>query len=188
MKKTVHILISLFVFALVIIPTVHADWWDRPDARPTQPSVNRDLPTSTPPADPGEPTQGPTNQPTQGPTTPPSQPTAVPTIGGGGLEVTPTPITGGQGGPVSSSSDDPCASGKSFSGPYCGWSPGVGGTSSSGGGSSISQVQLVKASPKIKGLSKTSSGDVTPSDIILLTGILCLLLYVKSKTEQTKAL
>lgn len=191
MKKAIHLLIFLFLAGFVANSTVQADWWERPSVQPTQPSIERNLPTSTPVP---EPTQQPVREPTQGPTptTPPLQPTAAALPGGSEVTPTPTPYSGGggQGSPLARSDDDPCASGRSFSGPYCGWSPGeVGGGLEGSNTSSTGKPQLMAVGgPRIKGLSKTSSSDVTPSDIILLTGILCLLLYVKSKTEQRKAL
>lgn len=169
------------------VGVIQADWWERPSVQPTQPSIERNLPTSIPPP---EPTQQPVQQPTQSPTAPPSQPTAA--IIPGGSEVTPTQTPssggGGQGGPLASS-DDPCAPGKSYVGSYCGWSPGVGGGSEGGTSSTVKpQLMAEVGGPAVKGLSKTGSGDVTPSGIILLTGILCLLLYAKSKIEFRRTL
>ncbi len=187
MKKTIHLLIFLFLVGFVAHSTVQADWWDRPSVQPTQPSIERNLPTSVPPP---EPTQQPVQQPTQSPTTPPSQPTAATIPSPTQTSPTQTPSSGGagQGGPLAGS-DDPCASGKSYSGQYCGWSPGVGGGSEEGSSSTEQPQILAKVGgPSVKGLSKTGSGDVTPSGIILLTGILCLLLYAKSKIEFRKAL
>ena len=169
MKKfnLIIITISLLVLGLIrIISPVKtmADWWERPAARPTSPAIIRDgLPTEVPP----------TSQPTQNP------PTPTTASGIGGLpSATPTQKPSGTTG--GSSSEDPCASGKSFTGPYCGWSPSVGsGNSNSGGG--VSEGQLRIGGPKVLGLSNTGSDDLKVSDIIALTGVLCLLLYVRSK-------
>lgn len=161
---------KLFVAVVIIswsltlnVNAVLADWWQRSDVRPTQPSQVRYIPTDVP---------------TQQPTTPPSVPSATPRVG---EPSSPSPTqqpTGGTSGSTSSS-DDPCAPGKSYYGPSCGWSPRVGGESSGGGGGSV--VSEPKKTGKVLGLSNTSSSDLNPSDIILLTGILCLALYARSK-------
>lgn len=133
--------------------SVYADWWERPTTRPTQPSDEH--PTSPP----EEPTSTP--QPTT------TQPTPTPRIGG----PTPTnPPSNGGGG--EGDGEDACAAGKSYVGPYCGWTPRIGGES---GG------QPGEPQPIVKGLSATGSFDLGLSDIILLSGVLCLLLYAKSK-------
>ena len=126
-------------------------------------------PTNTPAA----PTQS-AQQPS--PTTGVSQPTATPRVGEppDGPTETPQPSNGGNG---DNNDDDPCADGKSYTGDYCGWSPGV------VGGSDSPRIGE-PGGPQIKGLSYTSGSELAASDIILLTGILCLLLYVRSKVEK----
>lgn len=153
MKKIISsfgfILILLIFFQISAKSFVSADWWVRSEVRPTQPTEEHNLPPT--------------------PTNPPSQPTVAPTnppTGG-------TPSNGGGGG--SSSNDDPCASGKSYVGPYCGWSP----STSSGGGGGSDQPRA--GGPQVLGLSNTSSLDVALSDIMFLAGVLCLLVYAKSK-------
>lgn len=138
---------------------VRADWWDRPPARPTSPAIERDrLPTSVPPTiQPTTSAPSPTNPPNGG--LPTSAPTSAPSGGGGGT-----------------TTEDPCGSGKSYSGPYCGWSPGVSGESQSASG----ELPRI-GGPQVLGLSKTSSGDLELSDIIFLSGVLCLVLYLRSK-------
>ena len=168
MKKislTVGLFLAIFSFSAFFVKnSVSADWWERPTERPTQPNYER----PTLPIQPTSPVQPTTVQ----PTTPPSQPTLTPGTGG---------PSGGGGG----STEDACASGKSYVGPYCGWSPSVsegggGGGSSSGGGGEAPRV----GGPEVRGLSYTSGSDLALSDIILLTGILCLLLYVRSKVTK----
>lgn len=173
----------LFMFLLLIvlhlsgINTTFADWYERPDTRPTQPSMERallePLPTQAP---------LPTTE-TNNPTSPPSQPSITPRVGGD----TGSGSSGsGSGGSSSSSNDDPCAEGKSFIGPYCGWSPRVGGEQGDPG---LANAQLPAQTKKIvRGLSYTSGWDLLPSDIMLLTGILCLLLYLRSKLVIKKQL
>ncbi|MBI5452743.1 hypothetical protein HY945_04740 [Candidatus Gottesmanbacteria bacterium] len=141
--------------------TVLADWWQRPDTRSTPPILERDNRIVLP---------------TESPTSPPSQPTATPRVGEPGTPAPTSTTTTSSGG----STEDPCASGKSYTGPYCGWSPGVGGGGGGGGGGSPAQPARV-GGPKVLGLSKTSSADLALSDIILLTGVLCLALYARSK-------
>lgn len=147
---------------------VYADWFQRSSDRPVHPNeaqerINRFFTT-----------------PTQVPTAPVSQPTATPRVGGiptaTGQPAQPT-VTPTSGGGIST--EDPCAPGKSFSGPYCGWSPEVGG---GGGGAEPPRI----GGPQVEGLSYTGSSDLSLSDIILLTGVLCLLLYVRSKLEVTR--
>lgn len=177
MKKIFIIGGTLFIFVLSWhLATEHnvvqADWWERPSERPTQPAVTRtvDSPTVKPspsqvvPSQPVSPTA----------TTAPENPTLTPSSGGGGTGGT---TDGGSG--SSSGNEDPCGSGKSFTGPYCGWSPKVEGQSQSS--------TAVATAPKVKGLSRTSSGELVPSDIILLIGVLCLLLYVRSKADLKRA-
>ena len=104
-------------------------------------------PTATPPA----------------PTTVQPTPTSTPGNGGGSNG-------GGTGGTTGGSSDDPCAPGKSYVGPYCGWSP----------SSNADDPGPRIGGPAVLGLSYTSSNNFGVSDIILSLGVLCLLLYVKS--------
>lgn len=155
MKKIISglgfILILLIFFQISAKSAVFADWWQRPEVRPTQPSEERNLPTSAP-------------------TNPPSQPTVAPTS-------PPTGGTPGGGGGRTSSNEDPCAAGKSYVGPYCGWSPDTTKSGGGGGGGEPSRV----GGPKVLGLSNTSSSNVYLSDIMILAGILCLALYAKSK-------
>lgn len=158
----IYIFILLMFFQISSSNPVRADWWIRPDTRPTQPSEVRNFPTSAP-------------QPTVAPSNPPAGPTATPRVGGG---VTPAPTQSSSGGSTNSgsgSSDDPCAAGKSYSGPYCGWSPSI---NNSGGGSS--EPPRI-GGPQVLGLSNTSSGDIALSDIMILAGILCLAVYARSK-------
>lgn len=176
MKKIFIIGGTLFIFVLSWhLVTEHnmvlADWWERPSERPTQPAVTR---TVTPPEEGPSPTVVVPTQPSSPTATSvPGNPTPTSTSGGGG--------TGGipdSGGGSSSNGEDPCRSGQSYNGPYCGWSPRVGGNPQSS--------TIVASAPKVKGLSRTSSGDLVPSDIILLIGVLCLLLYVRSKADLKK--
>lgn len=145
-----------------------ADWWQRSDVLPTQPSLDRRiaLPTLAPiqptlPQPSVAPTIAPTNKPPIGGTTP-SDP------GGGG----------------SGSGGNSCDPGKSYVGPYCGWSPSV--SNSGGGGGSSKQSRI--GGPQVLGLSNTSSSDMALSDIILLAGVLCLALYARSKFDIGKTL
>lgn len=163
MKKFISsfgfILILLIFFQVSAKSLVNADWWERPTAQPTQPSFNRDLiPTTI-----AHPTQIPTSAPSQ-PTVPPTNPPTggVPETGGGG----------------SGSGDDACGAGKSYTGPYCGWSPDV--NNSGGGGGGTSESPRI-GEPQVLGLSNTSSSDVALSDIMILAGVLCLTLYARSK-------
>lgn len=176
MRRLITILILIFSFVFVLtgklvaeVGIASADWWSRDD-RPVAPTIARDrLPTQAP-----EPTWPPTSPPQ--PTTPSqATPTVTPRIGGPPtatptLFPSATPGGGGGGG----TAEDPCASGKSYTGPYCGWSPGVG-----GGGEEIVRV----GEPEVLGLSATSGEDLTLSDIMLLVGALCLLLYTRSKVS-----
>lgn len=169
MKNKIIQVIFLFLISggLLFLPVVpsYADWWDRPDARPTQPKLERGTlaPLPTVPSDPVIPTSQ------------AGQPSATPRIGG---EPTTTAVPNSTTG-NSSSTEDPCAPGKSYVGPYCGWSPRVGGESS--GSSGNTQQQKVTNKNRVLGLSYTSGWELLPSDIILLTGVLCLLLYLRSK-------
>ena len=116
----------------------------------------------------------PTNTPASDQQTQP-QPTATPRVGDPGAP-TETPDSSDDG--DNNNNDDPCASGKSYTGDYCGWSPGVGGD---GGDGSADTPRIGDPAGPIKGLSYTSGSELAVSDIILLTGVLCLLLYVRSK-------
>lgn len=162
--KIIIVMAILYLLLIKMHSTVSADWWQRTDVRPTQPSVPR-----------GE-IVFPTNVPNASPTPKTITPSVTPA---------PTGSSGNtnNGGGGSTSSDDPCASGKSFVGPNCGWSPSVGGSgSSNNAGSNISSGSRI-GGPKVRGLSYTGNGDLGLSDIILLVGVLCLLLYVRSKIE-----
>ena len=149
-------IISVFLLGNTV--DVKADWWERPPARPTSPAVERDrLPTDVPPTiQPTTVQPSPTNPPSGG--LPTSVPTTVPSGGGGG-----------------GTTEDSCAPGKSYNGPYCGWSPIV-----EGGTASVGESPRI-GGPQVLGLSKTSGGDLELSDIIFLSGVLCLVLYVRSK-------
>lgn len=153
MKK---LLTAVFFFYLIFhwasftgVP-VSADWWDRPEVRPTQPNIPRDLPQ--------DPTQTPIVEPTitaivLSPTLPvggPQDPTVTSVV------PTQTPV------PTSSStSSDSGSSGNNTS--------------------TTSYIYERVAGPQVLGLSDTASFDLKQSDIILLLGVLCLLLYLKSK-------
>lgn len=160
MGKKIIILILFLSFSFFLYDSAVADWWDRPDSRPTQPGVERFLPTVPPQPDSPSPTKK-------------VSPTSLPN---GGPEVTPTGVLNGDGG--SSTDDDPCAPGETYSGEYCGWSPRIGeGGGGTGGEASVSSW----GGPAVNGLSETSGEEAGISDIMLLAGILCLMLYAKSK-------
>ena len=159
MGKKIIILILFLSFSFFLYDSALADWWDRPDSRPTQPGVERFLPTVPPQPDSPSPTKKVT------PTSPPN----------GGPEVTPTGVLNGDGG---STDDDPCAPGKAYSGEYCGWSPRIG---EAGGGTEGETSVSSWGGPAVSGLSETSGEEAGISDIMLLAGILCLMLYAKSK-------
>ena len=164
----------------------YADWWQRPTARPTQPSEPR--PTSAEPS----PASNPTGIPTSVPTGIIGQPTPT-SPAGGNPTPTPTPRIGAPTGEHiangdESSEDDPCAPGKPFTGAYCGWSPGVidnsgddPGTEDLSGSVSDNSKKL-----KVKGLSNTFSNEVDYTDILVFSGMLCLLLYAKTKLPGKK--
>lgn len=135
--------------------TVWADWWQRPEVRPTQPSIPRDI----------EPTSHPA-------------PTEAPK--GGAAPTNPPVGDGGSGGGGIGSPEDPCAPGKSFAGPYCGWSPST--QSGGGGGGTVEQPKV--GTPQVLGLSDTSGSETTVSDIMILAGVLCLALYARSKVTE----
>ena len=142
-----------------------ADWWNRPDTLPTQSSIPRDIILPTLPL-----------QPTTAPQ-PSTAPTIAPTIA-----PTNNPPTGGTtpsdpGGSGSGSGGNDCDPGKSYVGPYCGWSPSVGNSDGGGGGSEQPRI----GGPQVLGLSYTSSREIDFSDIMLLAGVLCLALYARSK-------
>lgn len=162
MLSKLKLIVTVVIFSVLLMRgnTVLADWWQRPDTRSTPPTLERDNRIVLP---------------TESPTSPPSQPTATPRVGEPSVPPAPTSTTSS-----SSSTEDPCASGKSYTGPYCGWSPDVSGGGGGGGGGSPAQPARV-GGPQVLGLSKTSSADLAPSDIILLTGVLCLALYARSK-------
>lgn len=153
--KRINILISMtvFVLGLLILPKLNLVSADWW-------SRSEDRPTAPTISRDRIPTSAP--QPTQVVTQAP-QPTSS---GGGG--------TGGSGG---GNSDDPCAGGKSYTGSYCGWSPEKDKPSSSTGGETSPRI----GGPEVKGLSYTGGKELVPSDIIFLTGVLCLLLYARSK-------
>lgn len=162
MISKLKLILAVVILSIFLVKGnfVLADWWQRPDTRPSPPNLPRDesrLPTS-------EPTSAP--------------PTPSPTGRVGGPSVTPQPTSSAE----STSGEDPCASGKSYSGPYCGWSPSIESGGGGGGGGEGARI----GGAQILGLSKTSGADMAPSDIILLAGVLCLLLYVKSKLEKVK--
>lgn len=105
-------------------------------------------------------------------------PTTPPTGGVSDPTVTPDPGNG-------DSDDDPCAPGKSYIGPYCGWSPEHDKDDDGGnGGGGEGRV----GGPQVLGLSTTSSSDLGLSDIIFLSGVLCLLVYARSKVATRKSL
>ena len=159
MGKKIIILILFLSFSFFLYDSAVADWWDRPDSRPTQPGVERFLPTVPPQPDSPSPTMK-------------VSPTSAPI---GGPEVTPTGVLSGDGG---SKDDDPCAPGKAYSGEYCGWSPRIGeGGSGTGGGVD----GPISRGPQVFGLSETAGAEAGLSDIMLLAGVLCLMLYAKSK-------
>lgn len=161
------LLIMVFLsFGIMFKTVVNADWWDRGE-RPVLPRDEFILPTNPP-------------EPTVQPTNPPNQPTVTPPKTGE-PQVTPTLVPTGSS--STSSNDDPCASGKSYTGDYCGWSPRIGGNDGSTGDSSSSYDY---GSPPVLGLSYTAGEEIGLSDIMLLSGILCLSLYVKSKFAPGK--
>ena len=155
------ILMVILSFGFMMKTVVLADWWERGD-RPVLPRQEFEIPTQ-PPVDPTSP---PPTQIPDGKVSPPPQ---------GGPEVTPTPDPG-NGGDNGDEDDDPCAEGKSYTGEYCGWSPGVGDPGNGGGGEAAQSY-----GPQVQGLSYTSGEDAGLSDIMLLAGLLCLLMYAKSK-------
>lgn len=169
--RILNILFSVLLLTVFFKQASFADWWERPDNRPTQPSIERDLPTTAP-----QPTtivQDPTV--TVKPTSKPDEK----------VTLSPTPTTIRIGGEPTVTEEDACAPGKSFDGPYCGWSPSVDGVDGEGG---IGGDGGQGAQAEILGLSYTSGRDLEPSDIMFLAGILCLLMYLKSKLNLGKQL
>lgn len=170
----------LLMFVNVVNPAKsEADWWDRPGDRPTQPSTPREdlFPTQPQPTS-ALPSVAPTSAPTIQPTTVSAQPTATPRIGGEPTVVPTQPTSSGNGGGSSTDSNgNACDPGKSYTGPYCGWSPSTSGNS---GGNAQSQPRI-GGGPQVLGLSNTSGRQVAWSDIIMLAGVLCLALYARSK-------
>jgi len=163
MKLTSKLLFLMLIlsFGVLFKSVAVADWWERGD-RPVYPRNEISFPTRSP-----EPTgPAPTNPPAGGPSVTP------PAIGG--IEATATPVPGSN-----SSDEDPCAAGKSYTGDYCGWSPRIGGNDNGGGDGG--EAPSDNSAPLVRGLSYTGGEEVTLSDIMLLSGILCLLLYAKSK-------
>lgn len=75
----------------------------------------------------------------------------------------------------SADDEDPCAPGKSFVGPYCGWSP----DHDNDNDDDDNGPRI--GGPEVLGLSDTSGSNLILSDILVLSGILCLLTYTKSK-------
>ena len=165
LKSKLFFIMIILSFGFMFKTVAVADWWDRSiENRPVLPRDGIVLPTEVQPTNP-PPTGGPTNPPAGGPTvTSPRQ---------GGPQTTSTP------GPTGTSSDDPCSDGKSYTGEYCGWSPRIGGDGGGTGGGSTSYYD--PGTSEVRGLSYTSGEEVSLSDIMLLTGLLCLLIYAKSK-------
>lgn len=128
---------------------VAADWWERPEVRPSQPNIPRDLP--------------------QDPTlTPIVEPTITGTI------LSPTLAVGGP--------EDPTATVAPSQTPAPTSAPANSDSGGSGNNtSSTSYIYERIGGPQVLGLSDTASFDLKQSDIILLLGVLCLLLYLKSK-------
>ncbi|OGG06392.1 hypothetical protein A3D05_06350 [Candidatus Gottesmanbacteria bacterium RIFCSPHIGHO2_02_FULL_40_24] len=155
------ILMVILSFGFLIKTVAVADWWQRGD-RPVLPRNEFNLPSQPP----EEPTNG----------QPPSEPTITPP-GQGGPQITPTPDPGGNG---ENGDEDPCAPGKSYTGDYCGWSPRIGGEDGGGDGGGGESAEAYQAS-EVLGLSDTAGSEVGLSDIMLLSGLLCLLMYAKSK-------
>ncbi len=151
MNKILTAKIILLILFLVIMigrnnHLVLADWWTRSDIRPTQPSLERNLPTTTV----VEPTVETQATPTTAVTPPP--------IGDPGVTNTLVPTAV----PTATSSDDSSST-------------------SSSGGSDSSESTTSYVGPQVLGLSDTAGEGLQPSDIILLAGVLCLTLYLRSK-------
>lgn len=159
MKNLFRLLVIVFMLSWLSYHqsvSIEADWWDRPS------DPQRDVPTQ--PLYP----RG-TDAPTQPvPTVVP--PTSVPTA----VQPTPTPTTSPIGGNTQpTSTPAPSSNG--------------GGSDEKKEESKSSQSEEKKAPPvsSVRGLSRTGSGTEW-SDIMLPSGILCLLLYVKSKIQKEK--
>lgn len=171
MNRKLKFLLITFVFVVGLFAKNNlvalADWWDRSDARPTQPSYDRNLPTLPPQAT----SVPPTSVPPSG-----TPPTATPRVGGPTVAPTAQPEAEG----TTVSDEDPCAEGKPYEGSHCGWSPGVGEGVGGDGGDSETLAEGV-GGPQVMGLSYTAGEGIEISDIILLTGVLCLLMYARSK-------
>lgn len=162
--KTITNLIIIFLSLGLVLPRLtSADWWERPTDRPDQPSYDRDIPTTAPTNPPEEEVE---------PTNPPAgEPTATPLPQGGPTEE-PTDEDNEE---PTDENGDPCDPGKSYTGDYCGWSPGI----DEGNGGGIGGTDYYD--PGVLGLSYTSGEEIGISDIMLLIGALCLLMYAKSK-------
>lgn len=176
---TTDLLIIIIIMAMYQKNPVYADWWQRPpgdvqdvtrEPRPTDIRTT-EQPRPTDSVRPTDVKNSPVPTQAHNPTT---VPTAKPTSGGGGGQGDP-----GGGGNGGSSTDDPCGPGKSYTGPYCGWSPGIGG--SSGGNSTDTSGNMVAGSVGVRGLSYTSGSNMlTIADVMLLFGVLCLSLFLRS--------
>lgn len=152
MNKFLTAKIILLIILLVILigknnHLVLADWYTRSDIRPTQPSIERNLPTVI-----VEPTVGTQATPTT---------TAPPPIGDPGVTNTPAPTAVPTAVPTAASSNNSSS------------------TSTSDGNDSSGSTPYF--GPQVLGLSDTAGEGLQPSDIILLAGILCLTLYLRSK-------
>ena len=170
MKKIISKTFLIFTLLMIVNLSAgsrlaFADWWNRPDTLPTQPSTPRNLVMPTDPVQPSIPA------PTNSPTNPPNGPTVTPRVGG------PTSSPADNSGSSNGSGGNACDPGKSYEGPYCGWSPSV--ENSGGNGGSSGQPRI--GGPQVLGLSYTSSREIDFSDIMLLAGVLCLALYARSK-------
>lgn len=164
------LLIMVFLsFGIMFKTVVNADWWDRGE-RPVLPRDEFVIPTEAP---------QPTNPAPTNPAPTAGEPTVTPKVGG--PQVTPTVAPAGSS--STSSNDDPCANGQSYTGDYCGWSPRIGGNDG-GGGDTFSSYD--PGIPPVLGLSYTAGEEIGLSDIMLLSGILCLSLYAKSKFVPEK--
>ncbi|MBI3954813.1 hypothetical protein HY338_00085 [Candidatus Gottesmanbacteria bacterium] len=152
MNKILTAKIILLILFLVIMigknnHLVLADWYTRSDIRPTQPSLERNLPTTIV----IEPTVETQVTPTTTAVTPPP-------IGDPGVTNTPVPTAVPTATPDNNSSST---------------------SSNSENDSSESTASYI--GPQVLGLSDTAGEGLQPSDIILLAGVLCLTLYLRSK-------